>query len=177
MSNRIKGLFPGRNGGGYKQEYDDRRTQMQIKSMREAADKLHKRMMQEIDILVPVGRKKFCAWIFPTWLNNGLIIILSCLPPNILIRWAVAPTGVHMAYKWVMLLPLVIINSVLRLFIIGPLQYLKMRIYLYGISREVRQIDEYNCELIIAKKGGATQHFTQDWRYGEVKRMVSEFTS
>jgi len=152
-----------------KQEYDQRRDQMRMKTVQESGQKLHKRMLDEIDKLVPEWRKRVCAWIWPRWLNNGLAIILSCLPPDPLIRWAVAP-GIHMAYKWLPLLPLVILSSVIRMLIVRPLNFLKARVYLWGIKRDIKQIDEHVCELTL-KAGKETVVFRQDWRYGEIRRV------
>lgn len=171
MNNRIQATFNAKQDN--KNNGDMRKAQMQAKTVQESAAKLHEFILKEIQKMVPDWRRALVRAMIPNWLNSGLARILNLLPPPKLIQWAVSPTFPHMAYKWLILLPLVIPASIIRMLIVNPLYWLQNRIYLFGIKRDIKQVDEFRIELVLAM-GKTVKTFRQDWRYGEVKEWKPE---
>jgi len=158
--NRVKGLHP-----------DERKVVMQMKAAQQAREQLHKTMMDEIQKLVPSWRRKLCRVIFPRWLNNMIVHVLNVLPPAVCIRWAMSPGRIHMAYKWFLLLPMVIPNSLIRTLIVFPLNFLTTRVWVFGITRSIQPIDKFVNEMTIRQRGGPILIFRQDWRNAKVQRV------
>ena len=167
--------IPG-NGDSLKQNYDKRKDEMRIKTIMESSQKLKKHMMAEIEKMVPSRQKSLSRLFFPRWLNNAVVIILRCLPPAPLIQWAMrgAQGAPHIAYRWALLLPLVVPSSLIRVLLVSPLQFMQAKVFLFGIKREIKNVSEFEVELVLTKRGQPPMKWRQDWRYGEMRKVIEK---
>jgi len=151
------------------------RDMQRAKTAQQSTERFHKFMMTKIETLITPRKKFWCRTVYPAWLNNLIARFIAKCPSGPTLGWALKPMNVHPAYRFALLVPLVLPGTILRVFVLAPLKWLQARIWLWGVHRNIESIDENTVEMKIWTKA---QSFTyrQDWRFGIITEIRADGT-
>jgi len=154
---------------------DASKDEMRAKTAAQSSARFHKFMMDKLTKMVPERRRRLARAVLPQRMNLILAWCCSNFPPPRMIAWALSPGHIHPVYRMALLIPVTLIGSFFRAIVSAPLLKIQSIIWLWGIRRDIKAVDENTTEMRIWTKDESFT-YRQDWRIGIISEVRADGT-